>query len=81
MTNQISREMEWFLRSSEMNFNVATNWKTLQWNYFRISFGITQVYHKDNCSVKRQQTLGEYYLKTYTHLIPEDVEILKYDEL
>ncbi len=32
-------------------------------------------------SVKRQETLGEYYLRTYKHLIPDDVEILEYDEI
>ena len=29
---------------------------------------------------KRKETLGQYYLRTYTHLIPADVEILEYDE-
>ncbi|MFJ7971340.1 hypothetical protein [Psychrobacillus sp. NPDC096389] len=32
-------------------------------------------------SVKRKETLGEYYLRTYKHLIPEDVEIVEYDEI
>ncbi|OXS74017.1 hypothetical protein B1B04_10410 [Lysinibacillus sp. KCTC 33748] len=30
-------------------------------------------------SVKRNETLGEYYVRTYKHLIPEDVEIMEYD--
>ncbi|WP_225340445.1 hypothetical protein [Lysinibacillus capsici] len=31
-------------------------------------------------SNKRNETLGEYYIRTYGHLIPSDVEILEYDE-
>jgi hypothetical protein len=30
-------------------------------------------------SVKRKQTLAEYYVRTYSHLIPENVELLEYD--
>ncbi len=32
-------------------------------------------------SIKRRETLGEYYLRTHKHLIPDDVEILEYDEI
>ena len=28
---------------------------------------------------KREETLAQYYLKNYAHMIPEDVEILEYD--
>lgn len=31
-------------------------------------------------SSKRNETLGEYYVRTYSHLIPEDVEVWEYDE-
>lgn len=31
-------------------------------------------------SKKRRQTLAEYYVRTYGHLIPEDVEIWEVDE-
>lgn len=31
-------------------------------------------------SNKRNETLGEYYIRTYGHLIPNDVEIMEYDE-
>jgi hypothetical protein len=31
-------------------------------------------------SNKRNETLGEYYIRTYRHLIPSDVEIMEYDE-
>ncbi len=32
-------------------------------------------------SKKRNETLGEYYIRTYGHLIPSDVEIMEYDEV
>ncbi|SPD72151.1 conserved hypothetical protein [uncultured Desulfobacterium sp.] len=31
-------------------------------------------------SSRRNETLGEYYVRTYSHLIPEDVEVWEYDE-
>jgi hypothetical protein len=31
-------------------------------------------------SSKRNETLGEYYIRNYSHLIPQDVEIWEYDE-
>ena len=31
-------------------------------------------------SEKRKETLAEYYLRTYRHLIPKDVEIWEFDE-
>ena len=32
-------------------------------------------------SSKRNETLGEYYIRTYAHLIPNDVEIWEYNEI
>lgn len=32
-------------------------------------------------SSKRKETLGEYYIRTYSHLIPEDVEVWEYNEI
>mgnify|MGYP003670013531 FL=1 len=32
-------------------------------------------------STKRGETLAEYYIRTYRHLIPSDVEVWEYDEL
>lgn len=32
-------------------------------------------------SVKRNETLGEYYIRTHFHLIPNDVEIMEYDNV
>ena len=31
-------------------------------------------------SERRQETLAEYYIRTYRHLIPGDVEIWEFDE-
>lgn len=31
-------------------------------------------------SGKRKETLGEYYIRTYGHLIPDDVEIMEFNE-
>lgn len=32
-------------------------------------------------SAKRNETLAEYYLRTYSHMIPGDVELWEYDEV
>lgn len=32
-------------------------------------------------SNKRHETLGEYYIRTYGHLIPNDVELMENDEV
>jgi len=32
-------------------------------------------------SERRNETLGEYYIRTNPHLIPEDVEVWEYDEI
>lgn len=29
---------------------------------------------------KRKETLGEYYIRIYSHLIPKDVEVWEYNE-
>jgi hypothetical protein len=31
-------------------------------------------------SEKRNETLAQYYLRTYKHLVPKDVEIWEYNE-
>jgi len=31
-------------------------------------------------SARRNETLGEYYVRSYSHLIPADVEVWEYDE-
>ncbi|MFW6016090.1 MAG: hypothetical protein ACOCRK_06600 [bacterium] len=42
-------------------------------NYRKIFFILKDV------SLKRNETLGQYYIRRYNHLIPESVEILEYD--
>lgn len=42
--------------------------------YRKILFGLRDY------SEKRRETLAEYYMRTYYHLIPPDVEIWEYDE-
>ena len=41
---------------------------------FRIKPGI-----KD-CNVRRKETIGQYYLRINSHLIPQGVEFWEYDE-
>jgi hypothetical protein len=43
-------------------------------NYRKIMFVLRDY------SEKRKETLAEYYLRTYSHLIPEGVELWEYDE-
>lgn len=31
-------------------------------------------------SIKRGETLGEYYVRTHRHLIPDNVEFLEYND-
>ena len=44
------------------------------WGYRKILFVLRDF------SQKRNETLGEYYIRTNHHLIPKDVEIWEYDE-
>lgn len=43
-------------------------------NYYRKIFFILKDYNE-----KRKETLGEYYIRTYRHLIPDGVEVMEYD--
>ncbi len=43
-------------------------------NYRKIMFVLRDY------SLRRQETLLDYYLRTYGHLVPEDVEFLEFDE-
>lgn len=55
-------------------WNEAMYYFSLSPNEYRKIFFVLRDY-----SVKRQETLGEYYVRTYKHLIPKDVEIMEYD--
>ncbi|MDV2684403.1 hypothetical protein RYX56_08470 [Alkalihalophilus lindianensis] len=57
-----------------------TVWNEAMYYFFLASQGYRKVFFilKDY-NEKRGETLGEYYIRTYKHLIPEDVEIMEYD--
>jgi hypothetical protein len=48
---------------------------TIPKNYRKIMFVLRDY------SEKRSETLAEYYIRTYRHLIPEGVELWEYDEI
>lgn len=60
--------------------------KLTVWNEAMYYFALSpDTYRKIFCvckdySAKRKMTLAEYYINTYYHLIPKDVEIYEYDE-
>ena len=56
-------------------WNEAMYYFTIAPNGYRKVFFVLRDY-----SQKRQETLAEYYIRTYAHLIPRDVEIWGYDE-
>ncbi|MCZ0872770.1 hypothetical protein [Peribacillus sp. AS_2] len=55
-------------------WNEAMYYFFLAPSYFRKIFFILRDYNE-----KRRESLGEYYIRTYKHLIPEGVEIMEYD--
>ena len=58
-----------------------TTWNQAMYFFHAAPSGYRKIFFalRDN-STKRGETLAEYYLRTYPHLIPEDVEIWEYDE-
>lgn len=60
--------------------------KMTVWNEAMYYFHVTQPDYRKimfvlkDMSNKRNETLAEYYIRTYRHLIPDDVEIWEYDE-
>lgn len=59
--------------------------KITQWNEAMYFFHLApQEYRKilfvqRDFNQKKEETLGQYYVRTHRHLIPEDVEILEFD--
>ena len=59
--------------------------KLAAWNEAMFYFVVApDVYRKvlfvqRDFSEQRNETLAEYYVRTYAHLIPDDVELLEYD--
>jgi hypothetical protein len=60
--------------------------KLTVWNEAMYYFLLTPVGYRKimfvlrDYSEKRKETLAEYYLRTYRHMIPNDVELWEYDE-
>lgn len=57
-----------------------TVWNEAMYYFFLAPMEYRKIFFilKDYCK-KRSETLGEYYIRTYRHMIPEDVEIMEYD--
>ena len=61
--------------------------KLTVWNEAMYYFHLTPLGYRKiffilrDYSSKRNETLGEYYIRTYGHLIPSDVEFMEYDEV
>lgn len=60
--------------------------KLTVWNEAMYYFQVTPLGYRKimfvlrDYSEKRNETLAEYYIRTYSHLIPKDVELWEYDE-
>ncbi|MDI1318090.1 hypothetical protein [Flavobacterium sp.] len=58
-----------------------TVWNEAMYYFSLVSNSFTKIFIiEKHLSEKRNNTLGLYYIKTYGHLIPEDVEIWEFDE-
>ena len=58
-----------------------TTWDQAMYLFYAAPSGYRKIFFvlKDY-SLKRQETLAEYYIRTKSHLIPKDVEIWEFDE-
>ena len=58
-----------------------TTWDQAMYFFYVAPTGYRKIFFvlKDY-SLKRQETLAEYYVRTKSHLIPKDVEIWEFDE-
>lgn len=58
-----------------------TVWNEAMYYFFATPSGYRKImFVLRDYSAKRKETLAEYYIRTYIHLIPEDVELWEYDE-
>jgi hypothetical protein len=58
-----------------------TVWNEAMYYFSLAPKGLKKIFFVDkDYSQKRKKTLGEYYVDTYGHLIPDDVEIWEFDE-
>lgn len=59
-----------------------TVWNEAMYYFYLAPTGYRKIFFiLRDYSSKRNETLGEYYIRTYGHLIPNDVEIMEYDEV
>ena len=58
-----------------------TTWDQAMFFFYVTPFGYRKIFFvlKDY-SLKKQETLAQYYIRTKSHLIPTDVELWEYDE-
>ena len=58
-----------------------TTWDQAMFYFYVAPIGYRKIlFIQKDFNQKRVETLGEYYVRTNYHLIPEDVEIWEYDE-
>lgn len=58
-----------------------TVWNEAMYYFFVAPKGFRKIlFVLRDFSEKRRETLAEYYIRMYSHLIPEDVEIWEFDE-
>jgi hypothetical protein len=58
-----------------------TTWNQAMFFFHAASLGYRKIlFVLRDFSQKRNETLGEYYIRTNHHLIPKDVEVWEYDE-
>lgn len=58
-----------------------TTWNQAMYFFHAAPHGFRKIFFAlRDFSEKRQETLADYYLRTYPHLIPADVEIWEFDE-
>jgi len=72
---------KWTAPSDNVPSAKLTVWNEAMY-YFRVSpSGYRKImFVLRDYSVKRNESLAEYYIRTYRHLIPSDVEIWEFDE-
>lgn len=59
-----------------------TTWNQAMYFFYAAPSGFRKILFvlKDYCP-KRKETLGQYYIRTNSHLIPTDVEVWEFDEM
>ena len=72
----------WTYPSDNVPSAKLTVWNEAMYYFHVAPVGFRKIFFVlRDLSTRRQQTLAEYYIRMYSHLIPEDVEIWEYDEV